>query len=271
MIKQSDSSPALAAAAVVLPIGRVDNYLGQAVESVLTQVGVNLHVVLAFDGVAPPEANWLKHPWVSVLYSPHNRGISRTLNDAIAVAGTELVARMDADDICLPDRIATQVSYMTSHRSVAVLGGKAEIIDDVGRVIGMMPAARSDSLLRLTLPFRNTLVHPSVMLRRSVVDQVGGYRPEADGVEDHDLWLRVSRVAKLAVLDQVVLRYRRHAAQVTSGGTTPKQFDVLLQTRLEGRSKPRQAAILASHEMVMAARRRVGRVTPLDQTAKPSG
>jgi hypothetical protein len=144
-----------------------------------------------------------------------NQGVTRTLNRGLALAQTPLIARMDADDIAMPDRLRQQVSFMDSHPRHVAVGGAILKIDNDSDRLGVDCLATEHTVIEAELLQRRTgMFHPTVMMRREVVQRLGGYRPECDTVEDHDLWLRLARVGQLANLQAVVLCYRLHPASV---------------------------------------------------------
>ena len=164
------------------------------------------------------------------------RGLAAAINVGCALAAGPLIARMDADDVALPDRLERQIEYLDRHREVALLGGGIVVVDEAGREIDREPGRVTNLLAR------NELVHATVVMRAEAFRELGGYR--LDQSEDYDLWLRFDEHYGVAALEQPVIRYRLH----------PGQFSV---TKLE-----RQA--LGSLCVRVAARaRRAGEAGPL--------
>jgi hypothetical protein len=137
------------------------------------------------------------------------------LNEGLELAQTDLVARIDQDDIALPKRLELQVRFMRTRPQVVAAGS---FVYHMGRTL------QWDRLVRLpaeheeivsVLPTQNCMYHPSMMLRRNAVLQVGGYRQEFRNAEDYDLWLRLARKHKLANLQLPLLRYRFSTAGMT--------------------------------------------------------
>ncbi len=151
------------------------------------------------------------------LISRPNTGYTVALNEAIGEAEAPLLARMDADDISLPERFAKQVAYLDGHHKVAAVGAAAQMFtnaEPTGFFVLRHPV--EPAKVRAKLRTNSALVHPSVMMRRSAVDAVGGYRPLFEPAEDYDLWLRLSERFDLANLSEVLLHYRVHDAQVSA-------------------------------------------------------
>ena len=132
------------------------------------------------------------------------------LNLAIETAVGELVAIMDADDVSLPERLSKQVEFMEKHPDVGVVGSNLSLIDYEGKVPEIEPWTLPTSPLEVKwfLPFYCCVNHPSAVARKKIMTDVGGYRPEFPPAEDYDLWLRCSRVCRIANLPGCYVKYR---------------------------------------------------------------
>lgn len=206
---------------VLLPAYNVEKYVVSAVESVLDQTERDFELIAVDDGSTDNTAKILQHlarrdRRVKVISRP-NTGIVGALNEAIAASSAPLLARMDGDDICLPNRFRRQLEYMTRHPEVVLLGTNVMVMDADGDDVAPLKDLKFDheaidsALLRFGWP----LVHPSVMMRREAVEAVGAYKPGTFPHEDHDLFLRLAEVGKLTALPEVLLRYRRHSTSVS--------------------------------------------------------
>lgn len=185
--------------AVLLPVYKKDNpsFFELSLNSVLNQTIDDIVVLIGVDGPVDGKlASKLKRVEsavsIRVFYFPENRGLACVLNDLISEAkkiGCEFYARMDADDICLPDRFEKQISFLSSNPEIDVVGGKIEEIDAKGNLIGKSveyPHTHSDC--RKFFRYRDPLAHPAVMFRNSFFEMVSGYRPEYRKNQDTMLW-----------------------------------------------------------------------------------
>ncbi len=137
-----------------------------------------------------------------------NVGAYQAANLALARVRGEYVARMDADDVSLPERLALQVEYLDRHPAVGLLGSRYLPIDERGKPCGAPGGTISDPReLRWMLHFRNPIAHSTVMYRRALVEQLGGYGA-ARLSQDYDLWARMSAGAEGAQLPGVTVHYR---------------------------------------------------------------
>lgn len=187
--------------------------LKQAVDSVLEQTMQDLEFLICDDGSDAEGAAIIREvcsgdPRILLFRESRNRGLAQTLNHCIAQAGGEYIARMDADDICLPDRLERQYAYLRQHPDIGYVGCGAELFDDNGvwgkRRMPQKPSA--EDYLRYS-PF----IHPSVMFRTGVLKQAGGYRVAEDTsrCEDYDLFLRLYLAECYGYnLPDILFRYR---------------------------------------------------------------
>jgi glycosyltransferase involved in cell wall biosynthesis len=202
----------------------VDAWLTEAVESVLDQGDVDLEVILVLDGAkAEDEPAWMRDRRVRMIALRHRSGLANALSIASGHARGRFLARMDADDVSVPGRLSKTQQYLESSADVAVVGTSAELIDPEGRVVGELSSSAGDDVRR-ALVVKNRLVHSSVVMRRSVYEQVGGYNPRLPQMEDYDLWLRMALLGRVAVLPDLLLRYRVHGSQMSRKAAPRGQY-----------------------------------------------
>lgn len=195
-------------------------YLKEAVESVLGQTYRDFEFLIVDDGSTDGSGEYLdslsdRDPRVRILRQ-ENRGLVASLNRLVEESRGGLLARMDADDVCLPDRFQAQVERLEREPALGVLGGQIELISEDGKIQGgwhyPLTARESEEMLTSGCP----VAHPAVMMRRELVVALGGYRDFFTHCEDYDLWLRLSERAQISNLGQVVLQYRTHDQSVSS-------------------------------------------------------
>ncbi len=146
-----------------------------------------------------------------IYYKPEVRlGLARSLNKALSMARGEWVARFDSDDICHLNRLMLQVEFLEKNKEVDILGGGLEIIDDFGKIIAYRNYPERHDQIEKLMHFTTPLAHPTVIYRRSMVLEAGGYDPSFEYAEDLDLWLRlINRGAIFSNMNSTLVQYRQ--------------------------------------------------------------
>ncbi|MBX2852609.1 MAG: glycosyltransferase [Phycisphaeraceae bacterium] len=204
----------------LLPVRNGEQYLERTLISIAEQdYPGHAHTVYAWDDGSSDSTPDLLRKWIGRelpgrIVSSERVGLGRALAQLTVAAQSELIARIDADDIAEPDRIRRQVEYLCDHRKVGVLGTQMKAVDSK-KVLTNHPT--SDADIRWALRFTNPVAHPTVMLRRSAVLEAGNYRDLPPGNEDYDLWVRMALIVRFATLDQPLVHYRIHEQSVTAG------------------------------------------------------
>jgi glycosyltransferase involved in cell wall biosynthesis len=205
---------------VLLAVYNGQRYLRQAVDSVLAQTFEDFEFIIIDDGSTDQTRSILeeyarKDSRLRLVSRP-NQGLTVTLNEGLAMARGEFLARMDADDICRPTRFAKQLAYLQEYPDCVLVGSRVLLIDPDG--LPIRQACDEQTHEEIDQAHLNRLwpvVHPAVMMRTAAVRQIGGYRNQYNTLEDLDLFLRLAEIGKLANLPEVLLDYRQHFASVT--------------------------------------------------------
>lgn len=209
---------------VVMPAYNAEKYIGQSIQSILDQTYRDWELIIIDDGSkdrtrAIAEEYAARDPRVKV-FSKANGGISRALNDGLERAQYEWIARLDADDIALPGRLARQIEAAQADPEVVIWGSYVYQIDTSGARVGVIhfrPTSKDEfHAMRAKLEAVRT-VHPAVLFKKSVALAVGGYDPQMDGVEDSDLWARMyHQHGPLVNLPEYLTLYRVHPGSITA-------------------------------------------------------
>jgi glycosyltransferase involved in cell wall biosynthesis len=151
--------------------------------------------------------------------SSERLGVTKALNMGIMYSRSELVARMDSDDVSMPERFEIQVKFLDAHPDIWVVGSRFWSMDETLTKVNWnndVPTDPDD--IREQLLSSCCIGHPTVMMRRRLVENIGGYdeREVYQTVEDYELWKRASKRYKIANVPQYMLKHREHAGQVTN-------------------------------------------------------
>jgi GT2 family glycosyltransferase len=202
---------------VLMPIHNGQAFLHEAVQSVVDQTLSDWELVAVLDRCTDNSEQIIRQfqdDRIRVFEAPSPGGFAVALNFGLSQCRADLVARLDHDDVCMPNRLAEQSEILAQRPALALLGTYAQIIDESSRIIGLRSVATGVRSVGFALLWRNQLIHPSVMFRRSVILNVGGYDPNAWPIfEDYDLWLRVVGHGEIDNLIEPLIAYRRHTRQ----------------------------------------------------------
>lgn len=188
-------------------------YVQAAAESILRQSFEDFEFLVFDDGSTDGSGEFLAglvDPRIRLVRNERNLGLTRSLNRGLNFAAGEFVARMDADDLAMPQRLAKQVEFLDAHPSVGVIGSARTLIDDAGGVVvPLAPAPETDLQIRWKCLLGNPFVHPSVMIRRGVLETHRlRYDESYRTAQDYELWSRVLQVTQGHNLADALLCYR---------------------------------------------------------------
>lgn len=236
---------------IAMPIHNAARYLSEAIASILAQTYRHWELLCLDDGSTDDTASIVRR-WAEAdsrirhIRLPH-RGIVATLNHGIGMAAGTYLARMDADDVSLPDRLAMQLDWLERHPELAMVGTAYTVIDAGGTPgkTGRPPTCPAD--VRRELQSRNCLCHPSMMMRSSSIRAIPGpYREKFVLAEDYDLWLRAVESCSIGNVPHVGLHYRRDLSR-TDPERTVIQTVSHLAAQISALARARQLPDPADH------------------------
>ena len=197
-------------------------YLDEAITSIRDQSFADFEFLILDDGStdnsrAVITAHAQADPRIRLIFR-ENRGLVASLNQLIGECRSPLIARMDADDISLPDRFERQMAFLAQHPDHGVIGSDCLRVGPDGTPLGLpdIPRPLSHEDVLANLESGHLMLHNAVIFKREVIDAVGGYRPAFAHAEDYDLWLRLSQVTRLANLPEKLVTYRIYPDQVSN-------------------------------------------------------
>ena len=198
---------------VILPVYNCEKYIYEAVDSILNQTFTDFELLIVDDFSTDSTVLILesfKDSRIQLFKKEKNTGYTNSLNYAISIAKGEYIARMDGDDICLPQRFEKQVNFLDCHPDVILCGSAVQIIDS--DTILRLPTNHDE--IKVKLCFATSFCHPSVM-GKAIVFKENLYDVKLEPAEDYDLWTRLVFKGQLANLDEILLMYRIHEEQVS--------------------------------------------------------
>jgi len=211
---------------VIMSVHNGEQWLRQAIDSIIHQTYPNWELWIVDDG--SDDSTWqilesyIKKPplKISIIRQEPKQGLTKNLNMVLPFAGGEFIARMDADDISEPDRLAKQVAFLQQNPSVDVVASLVSFIDENGQTIRTVweddRKAVTNDPIKAMLPSRNCIAHPSVMMRGKLL-RTYGYNEAQTHSQDWDLWLRLENDGKIIEkIQEPLLLYRIHGSSITS-------------------------------------------------------
>jgi glycosyltransferase involved in cell wall biosynthesis len=205
-------------------------YLGEAIESILAQSFSDFEFLIVNDGSADRsgeviDAYAAKDDRIRPIHQD-NQGFIASLNRMIAAAQSDWIARMDSDDVALPERFALQWQWLQANPDYGVLGTGLQEIDANGNPLDThRPTPLSHDEMLDKAPTGPLVHHNSAVIRRDKLVEIGGYRPAFKHCEDYDLWLRLMNVTKMGNLPDKLMLYRRYQGQVTEWHRTEQSVN----------------------------------------------
>jgi len=193
---------------VLMPVYNAENFLSEAIDSILNQTFTDYEFLIIDDGSTDNSiniTNSYQDKRIRLVRNKQNLGISKTLNKGIELAESDIIARMDADDISLPDRLLRQYNYLNDNPDCVLVATGAETISGSGEIIEIFEP--NDDFLYYNLTFCCWgIYHPSVMYRRQTIIDVGMYPLTYS--EDFKLWCKLIRRYRLNIIPEMLIKYR---------------------------------------------------------------
>lgn len=200
---------------VIIPVYNGEKYIREAIDSVLNQTFEDFEIIVIDDGSTDSTPMILKDYGNKIRWkSQKNRGQASALNTGMKMAKGEYIAYLDADDICLPERLEIQVKYLDEHPDVGLVYADFYQIDENNNILRTIKSQPFDDFLLLQQ--WSFIARSTVMHRRACFDEVGVFDESITGKDDWDMWVRISERFEMGYIDQPLLKYRIHKESTSS-------------------------------------------------------
>jgi hypothetical protein len=204
---------------VVMAVYNERPRLMESIQSILNQTFSDFEFIIINDGSTDGSKEMLEQFADQDdrirLFHQKNRGLTPSLNRGLSEAQGAYVARMDGDDVSRPNRLEKQVRFLDSNPGIGIVGSWVDQMDADGESNGEWHLPTDPDLIAWELLFHNCLCHPSVMMRHSLLEELGGYANWAAQAQDYELWTRAVFESRLANLPEKLHRLRRHGDSIT--------------------------------------------------------
>ncbi len=216
---------------VIMPAYNAQKYISSAIESILNQTFNKFELIIIDDFSTDKTPSIIKSftkkdSRIEVVSNDMRLDIARTLNKGISIAKSNIIARMDADDIAFSNRLELQYKLISSSKNIAVVGANIVIMDTAGNETSIRSYPNSSEKLKDCLFKYSPFAHPVVMFKKNMFEEVGRYNPKYSPTEDLDLWFRLGSKYKFESIPKPLLKYRLY--EMSSSHGVLKDLEILV-------------------------------------------
>jgi len=205
---------------IIMAVYNGETYLFETVSSILNQTFREFEYIIVNDGSTDDTEHILARvidPRIIVIRNGQNRGLAHSLNKGLAIARGKYIARIDAGDLAVPQRLEKQVAFLEQHPEIGIIGSGCLVIDDNDEKRGIERFPLNDLEIRWTSLLNNPFLHPSVMIRRDILSQHRlMYDPTFQATQDYELWTRLLEYTRGANLEDLLTLYRISNDSITA-------------------------------------------------------
>lgn len=204
---------------VLMGVYNAQEFLHEAIDSILNQTFTDFEFLIISDGSIDKSVKIIKSykdPRIRLIERKKNWGLTRTLNQGIELARGEYIARQDADDISVPNRLEKEVKYLFEHPGIGLVGSNYTIMDIKGKPLVTTTVFTHPDDLKVAQVAANQFGHGSIMMRKKLFDRIKPpYDKSVGYVEDYDLWIRISRITGIANFKEPLYFWRKSPDSVS--------------------------------------------------------
>lgn len=205
---------------ILMPVYNGEKYLKKAIDSILNQTYTNYEFIIINDGSTDNSENIIlsfKDKRIKYFIQKENKNIVETLNKGISIAKGTYIARMDQDDISLPNRIEKQIDYMESNSNIGACGSSITYMSNNPSLNNkILEVVSCPNLLKINLLLDPVIFHPTAVLRSEILKKYDlKYKKSYEYAEDYHLWVQISKVSSLGNVKETLLKYRVHAESMS--------------------------------------------------------
>lgn len=204
---------------VLMPVYNGEKYLKEAIDSILNQTYKNFEFLIINDASTDSTKSIIlsyEDPRIRLIYLETNIGLVRSLNMGLELARGDFIARMDSDDISMPERLEKQYNHIIKNPEIGLVASKWEIIDEKGKSIAIRNISYCYEELFYLLFFKNILGHSTIFFNKELIKKLSGYNENFSTCEDHELWCRIIRTTKIEQMNDILVKWRKIPSSITS-------------------------------------------------------
>lgn len=239
---------------VLTAIHNEEKYLHEAIGSILNQSFSDFELIIINDASTDNSGTILQSyndSRMRVINNPQNLGLTKSLNIGLGLAEGRYIARMDGDDISMPDRLREQAGFLDKHPDVGLVGSSVVQIDEAGNKIVDFRYETDMARLRRELYLNNQFCHGSVMFRKECIDKVHGYREEFRYAQDYDLYLRIAESYDVANLEGFFYKWRFDPSSISiDKKLSQDKYVELARECAKARSREKQEPLMSGIKLI---------------------
>lgn len=216
---------------VLMSVYNGEKYLQEAIDSILGQTFKDFEFLIINDGSTDKTGEILESyndPRIKIIDNKKNIGLTKSLNIGLRKAKGEYIARQDADDISMPERLKEEVVFLEMHQDYAVVGTFAKIINENSEILYFLERPVEDLKIREVFKKDNCIIHGSSMIRRVCLSDTGFYNELMIRSQDYELWLRLSKKYRLANIGKYLYMWRKHCENIEAKYIGEQKIYVIL-------------------------------------------
>jgi len=247
---------------VIVPVYNGEKYIREAIDSILNQSYKDFEVIVIDDGSKDNTLSIIKEYDGKIRWkSQKNKGQASAINEGIKMAKGEYVAYLDADDVCMPERLKIQVRYLDEHPNVGLVYSGCYLINGSGGIQRIMNAHLYDDFVLLQ---KDYIARSTVMHRKKCLDEVGLFDESITGDDDWDMWIRISEKSRVGCIEKPLVKYRVHGENISL--VRPKRLAYRRHTKmriLEKTYKRKKNLWLKFKVLRAKAEKKIGQMLPI--------
>jgi glycosyltransferase involved in cell wall biosynthesis len=222
---------------VIMPVYNAGNFLMEAIESILNQTYQNFEFIIVDDASTDNSFNVINYyakidKRIKPLRNKKNLGIAKTINKALSHVKGQFIARMDADDIAMPNRLEKQVEFLINNPEIGVLGSQMFEINEKNIITNVRKVPLTNKNIKKNLFITQTIQNPTLMVnKKNIPEGILTYDPKFSPVDDLDVFFKLARYTKFANLPNYLIFYRKHKSN-SSLKNIRKTFFLTIKARI---------------------------------------
>ena len=216
---------------VLMSVYNGERYLREAIDSIWNQTFTDFEFLIVNDGSTDRTAAILRSyddSRIKIINNENNIGLTKSLNKGLGMARGVYIARMDADDVSMPERLEREVDFLETHHDYAVVGTFVKVLNKNSDVIHIGDKLIEDAKIQEFLKRDNCITHGSAMIRKKCLIDVGHYDESMARSQDYDLWLRLSEKYRLANIPEYLYMWRKHNENIEAKYMAEQKIFVVL-------------------------------------------